>query len=172
LKGGKAMFRFKIFSVISVLLFVFGIAVIDCAMAGEKIKAHGASFMTDWKQIEVGDEDGHVIAVFKSKLLLIDDKTGEKAPSTAVHSLDMNLKTGMGTMTGCGWTPDKDGDKIIRTFEGKPAGKGHWRGTWTYVKGTGKYEGIKGTGTWDSYSMGKGQPSYMEVEGEVEMPTK
>ena len=60
--------------------------------------------------------------------------------------------------------------KTITTHEGLPAGKDHWKGTWTYVSGTGKYEGVKGSRIWDSYSMGQGQPSLLEVAGEVEMP--
>ena len=56
--------------------------------------------------------------------------------------------------------------------EGKPVGKGHWKGIWRVLKGTGTREGEKGGGTWDSYSMGRGQPSYIEVAGEVELPGK
>ncbi len=159
----------KILTVTTVVLFIFGLAMIDCAVAGEKVKWHGASFTTNWQQIEVGDEEGHVMAVFEQKQIYINEKTGEKTASTAVNSVDMNLKTGLGTVTGWGWSADKDGDKIMRTHEGKPVGKGHWQGTWIYVKGTGKYEGIKGGGTWGSYPLTP-QQSYVEVEGEVEMP--
>jgi hypothetical protein len=83
--------------------------------------------------------------------------------------MDINLKTGQGSLQGYGVGIDKDGDKSFRTHEGKPVGKGHWKGTWTIVKGTGKYEGTKGGGTWDSYSLTPKQ-SYVEVEGEMEMP--
>jgi hypothetical protein len=86
--------------------------------------------------------------------------------------MDVNVKTGQGTLQGYGIDTFPNGDKVTGTHEGKIVGKGHWKGTWTYVKGTGKHEGIKGAGTWDSYPMGQGQPSYMEVEGEVEVPTQ
>jgi len=162
----------KIFAVTAVVMFVFGIATIDCAVAGEKIKYHGASFRTDWKQMEVGDEEGHVLALYKNKQIYVNEKTGEKTVGNGVSTMDINPKIGQAILRGYGWTADKDGDKIFREHEGKPVGKDHWRGTFRYVKGTGKYEGIKGTGTWDSYSMGQGQPSYMEVEAEVEMPTQ
>jgi hypothetical protein len=142
----------------------------DFAVAGEKMRWHGAGFSTEWKQIEVGDEEGHILAVSSAKQLYVDENTGERAVGNAVNTIDINMKTGQGTVSGYGWTADKDGDKTMRTHEGKPAGKGHWKGTWTYIKGTGKYEGIKGGGTWDSYSMGQGEPEYIEVEGEVDMP--
>ena len=84
--------------------------------------------------------------------------------------MDINPAMNQFSLKGWGWSVDKDGDKIIRAHEGKPVGKDHWKGTWVYVRGTGKYEGIKGSGIWDSYPMGQGQPSLLEVEGEVEMP--
>ena len=160
----------KIVAVSTVVLFIFGFVMIDSAVAGEKMKSHGTSFNTEMKQIEVGDEEGHVMIITKSKALYINDITGEKGVGTSVNTLDINPMAKQFSLRGCGWMVDKDGDKIMREHEGKPVGKDHWKGTWTYVKGTGKFEGIKGSGTWDSYSMGQGQPSYMEVEGEVEMP--
>jgi len=166
------MFRFKIFSLISVLLFVFGIALIDSAVAGEKFKSHGVSFVTSYNQIEVGDEEGHVLAILDQKQLYINDKTGEKAVSTSKNLMDINLKTGQGSLKGYGVENLPNGDKLMRMHEGKPVGKGHWKGTWSVLKGTGKQEGVKGGGTWDSYSMGQGEPSYLEVEGELEMPGK
>ena len=162
----------KIVTMTTVVLFVFSIAIINCAMAGEKIKVHGVSFVTNWNQTEVGDEEGHVLAVVEEKALYIDDKTGEKSVDTSKNLMDINLKTGQGTIKGYGVETFPNGDKVIRMHEGKPAGKGHWKGTWSILKGTGKHEGAKGGGTWDSYSMGQGQPSYMEVEGEIEMPTQ
>jgi hypothetical protein len=162
----------KMLTMTTVVVFVFGLAMIDCAVAGEKIKAHGVSFVTNWNQIEVGDEEGHVIAIAEQKALYIDDITGEKTVDTSKNLMDINLKTGQGTLKGYGVETFPNGDKVIRMHEGKPVGMGHWKGTWSIVKGTGKREGVKGEGTWDSYLMGQGQPSYMEVEGEMEMPTQ
>ncbi len=161
----------KIFAVTAVVMFVFGIATIDCAVAGEKqkYKSHGASYTVKWEQIEVGDEEGHVVAVYKSKAIYFNEITGEKTAGTSVNMMDINLKTGQGFVQGYGVTIDKDGDKSFRTHEGKPVGKGHWKGTWTSTKGTGKYEGVKGEGTWDQYMLGP-KESYIEVEGEMEMP--
>jgi hypothetical protein len=172
LKGGKAMYRFKIFSVISVLIFVFSIAMIDCAVAGEKIKLHGVSFVTDSKQVEVGDEEGHALLLVEQKSLTINDKTGEKVVATVKNFMDINLKTGQGTLKGYAVETFPNGDKLFRVHEGKPVGKGHWKGTWSISRGTGKNEGAKGGGTWDSYIMGPGQPSYLEAEGELEIPGK
>jgi hypothetical protein len=164
------MFKSKILSVMSVLLFVLGSGMINGAAAGEKFKSQAVSFVTNWQQIEVGDEEGHVLALVEQKQLYIDEKTGEKAVSTAKNLMDINLKTGQGSLKGYGVETFPSGDKLVRTHEGKPVGPGHWKGTWSIIKGTGKYEGSKGAGTWDAYSMGKGEPSYLEVEGEMETP--
>ena len=40
-------------------------------MAGEKVKAHGASFTVKFEQMEVGDEEGHVIAIYEQKQIYI-----------------------------------------------------------------------------------------------------
>ena len=138
------------------------------AVAGEKSKWRATSLTTETKQIEVGDVEGHVLMLTKSKQLYILPD-GNKLVGVGANSMDINPKKKQFSLTGCGWAMDKDGDKQMRTHEGKLVGKDHWKGTWKYVGGTGKYEGIKGGGTWDSYSMGKGFPSYLEVEVEREM---
>ena len=163
------MLRSKIISVTTVFLFVFGIAMIDCAAAGEKMKWHGAGFTVKWEQMEVGDEEGHVIAIYEEKQIYFNENTGEKTSSTTIGLLDINIKTGQGSGHGYGVSYLKDGAKTFRTWEGKSVGEGHWKGTYSLIKGTGKYEGIKGGGTWDSYSLAP-QQSYLEVEGEEEMP--
>jgi len=163
------MFRFRLFTVITVVVFVFGFVMLDSAVAGEKIKWQGTSFSSETKQIEVGDEEGHVLILSKAKQLYILPD-GKKLVGDSVSTMDLHPKTKQFSLTGYGWTVDKDGDKMMRTHEGKAVEKGHWKGTWTYTAGTGKYEGIKGGGVWDMYTMGQGQPAYLDVEGEMEIP--
>jgi hypothetical protein len=160
----------RIIAVTTMILFVFGFVMIDSAVAGEKSKWKGTNFTTETKSIEVGDEEGHVLVLTKQKSLYVKDITGEKRTGISVNTMDINPKMKQFSLRGYGVNVDKDGDKIFRVHEGKPVGKDHWKGTFTYVRGTGKYEGVKGSGIWDSYSMGEGQPSYMEVDGEIEMP--
>ncbi len=163
------MLRSKIFRVLILFLFVLVVAMIDGAVAAEKVKYHGTGVTTKWQQMEVGDEEGHVLALSESKNIWINEITGEKTAGISRNTMDINLKTGQGTLRGYGLGTDPDGDKIFRMHEGKPVGKGHWKGTWSYFKGTGKYEGIKGGGTWDTYSLAP-QMSSIEVEGEVDIP--
>ena len=81
----------KILTMTTVVLFVFGIAMIDCAVAGEKMKWHGATYTVKWEQIEVGDEEGHVVAITESKQIYFDELTGERWAGSAVNMMDINL---------------------------------------------------------------------------------
>ena len=163
------MLRSKLFTVLTAVLLVFGVAMIDYAMAGEKVKLYATSVTTKSHKMEVGDEEGHVIVISESKQVYFNEKTGEKLTRVGQNMMDINLKTGKGTLKSYGVMTSPNGDKRFTVSEGKPVGKGHWKGTYTYTKGTGKLEGIKGGGTWDSYSLAPGI-SYIEVEGEIELP--
>jgi hypothetical protein len=163
------MSRSKLLTVLTVVLFIFGIAAIDCAVAGEKIKWHGTGITTKFEKIEVGDEEGHIIAIAEAKQVFINETTGEKTVSTSKNIMDINPKAGQVTVQGYGVSTWPNGDKLIRAHKGKMVGKGHMKGTYSYIKGAGNYEGVKGGGTWDSYSLAP-QVSYYEVEGEMELP--
>jgi hypothetical protein len=169
-KRREIMSKSRIMAMIALITFAFGMAAIDNAVAGEMKKKswHGATYIVKWEQIEVGDEEGHVIAVYESKAIHFDDQTGEATPSQDFGVMDLNLKTGEGFGHGYGVGTDKDGDKTYRTWEGKSVGD-HWEGTFEEVKGTGKFEGIKAKGTWKSYSVAPGQ-NYEIVEGEGNYP--
>lgn len=163
------MLRSKLFTVLTVVLFVFWIAMIDCAVAGEKVKLHATSVTTKSHQMKVGDVEGHMIILSESKQVYFNEKTGEKLTRVGKNIIDINMKTGQGTLKGYGVMTSPNGDKRFTISEGKPVGKGHWKGAYTYTGGTGKFEGIKGGGTWGSTTLAPGI-SYMEVEGEMEIP--
>jgi hypothetical protein len=166
------MTRSKVFVLPAVILFVFGVTTMGSAVAGEKqkIKAHGATYTTEFEPFEVGDDKGHIIGLYKQKGILFNEITGTRSVDQGMGIMDINPKTG-GFIRGYGITIDKDGDKMIRSYEGRPVAKGQSEGNWSYIKGTGKYEGIKGGGTWSSYMLAPRQ-SYWEAEGEMEMPSQ
>ena len=165
------MFRSKLFTVLTVALFIFGIAMLDCAVAGEKIKLHGTAVTTKWQQMEVGDEEGHVVAIGEAKQVYFNENNGEKFVSITHNTYDINLKTGQGTVKGYGENTYPNGDKTFRTHEGGPVGKGHWKGTFVFTKGTGKYEGVKGGGTWESKYLAP-EISYLDIESEMELQSQ
>jgi len=84
---------------------------------------------------------------------------------------DINLKTGLGSCQGYDEVTFRDGDRAYATWEGKLLGKGRGEGRWTWIKGTGKYEGIKGGGTWVFQSVPP-DLGYSDSEGEIILPTR
>ncbi len=96
-------------------------AIIDKTPAEEmpKIQAIDPSYETKIYKLDVGDDEGHVIAIFENKSVLQGDDADENMPESSVGFLDINPKTG--TMFGKGYVIniDKDGDKLIQEWEGK-----------------------------------------------------
>jgi len=155
------MSRYKITALMASFTFAFGVALVGDALA-ENVKCRNVQDTVKWEQINVGDEEGHLIAVGEEKGLVtnLERKPLFDGSSWHLTSLyDINVKTGVGSGQGYGETADKDGDKWYFTWEGKMLkggrfGTGYWGGTWTSVKGTGKFEGIQGNGTFEGYGIG------------------
>jgi hypothetical protein len=162
----------KLLRISIAVLFVLGVVMIASPVAAEKFKWHGTSFVTETQTMDVGDDEGHMLMLFKQQQLYVNENTGVKEVSQSVNMMDINPKAKSATVKGYNVISDKDGDQRMTSHVGKMVGKNQWAGTFIYTKGTGKFEGIKGNGTWNSYSMGQGQPSYMELEAEFEVPAK
>ena len=159
------MFRFKSFALFTVISLIFGLVFVYGVAAGEKVKGHATSINTKFEKMDVGDVEGHFIAVYEAKQLWIDDDTGEKSIAIGHGLMDMNAKTGEGTINGYSVRIYPNGEKWVSKYTGKPVGKGLSKGTYEYVGGTGKYDGLSGSGTWESQSMGPGI-AYTTAEGE------
>jgi hypothetical protein len=159
------MSRFKSFALFTVIFFTVGLIFVHDVAAGDKVKAHATSVNTKFEKLDVGDVEGHFIAVYEAKQIWIDDDTGEKSIAISHGTIDMNAKTGEGEINGYSVRTYPNGEKWFSKYTGKPAGKGLSKGTYEYIGGTGKYEGLSGGGTWESQSMGPGI-SYTTAEGE------
>ncbi len=85
-----------------------------------------------------------------------------------VGSMDVNPKTGTGFGHGVILFTDRDGDKLCWDWEGG-AKAGPWSGPATIVKGTGKFQGLKGKATWSSVDLSPTQ-FYVDWEGEMDLP--
>jgi hypothetical protein len=161
----------KINIALLMILFFLGIAMIDSAGAGEKVKASATSVRTKWQPIQVNDEEGHVIAVYENTNVYSKNKNGEIPTGVSSGMIDMNVKTGKGTLKGYVVSTYPNGDKLFTRTEGQLIGNGQAEGTFKYVGGTGNMEGTKGSGIWKSKSLGPGI-SFLEMEGEREIPGK
>jgi hypothetical protein len=167
------MYCSKIITIVAVIIFLFGISTIDCAVAAEKVKCitEGTFYSVKWEQIEVADEEEHKIGIYEMKGLYFDELTGERIVDKSVGFMDFNSKTGDGFVRGYGVETYSNGDKMFRSFEGKPIGKTQWKGEWNIIKCTGKLKGTDGGGiwTWTSYDLDMNQ-GYQKMEGEMQTP--
>ena len=137
-------------------------------MAGEKFKCRNVWFGTKWDAINMADEKDHVVGLneFKGIIFCMEGMTfldGVLAYGNGI--VDINPKTGP---SGDGYNifTDKDGDKIYLKWAWKPTGPN----SLTFYKGTGKFEGIQGEGTWSLVSTPDPNLWYCPIEGEVELP--
>jgi hypothetical protein len=163
------MSRFKLAVFIALITLAFSVALVGNVMAGEKFKGRTVKHLLKWEQTNVGDEEGHVIVLFEAKGISTDLQGRSYTDGWVEHEeglFDMNTKTGAGSCQGYSEFAGKDGEKIYIKWKGTPA-----NGTWTFFKGTGKYEGIRGGGTW-SPGPPSGDPGYFSShwEGEAQLP--
>ncbi len=171
MKTSTTTFSIKVLMAVTVILFILGIVMIDSAGAGEKFKGTATSVRTKWHPINVDDEEGHVIAVYENTNVYSKNENGETPTGISKGTIDMNVKTGKGTMKGYVVSTNPNGDKLFARTEGRLIGNGQAEGTFSYVGGTGSLEGVKGSGVWKSKSLAPGI-SFLEMEGEREIPGK
>lgn len=101
--------------------------------------------------ITVGDHEGHVMMVARVR-------GGQQSPdplwndATIVYSAVLDLVAGSGDQRGYFVNTHADGDRDWGTFAGAVTTVGselHCNGTWEYTGGSGRYEGIRGHGTFN-----------------------
>ena len=100
------------------------------------------------ERIEVGDLPGHVIGVADGRGLTSFD-TGEVA--TFLGKLMFDYTNGSGPFQSYNIFTFEDGSTKIFKAQGSttplPSGVSTFQATYTYIKGTGRFEGIQGTGS-------------------------
>ena len=164
--------RCKLFAFIVVITLAFGVAIVADALAGEKFKLRTVKYMTKWEQVNVGDEEGHVIAVYEGKGIETNMQGKKFMDGWLIREtglMDINGKAGTWSAQGYGESTDRDGDKIFFSWEGRKDKNDAGKGTNAILKGTGKWQGIKGKGTWVA-SPGVDNRWYSDVELDLELP--
>ena len=172
------MSKSKIVAMMALVAFAMGILLVGDVVAGEKYKIRGVVYTIKWETINVPGEEKHLLALADSRGVtsnLEGKPFGDRLVVQSVGLLDIDLKTESGSGNWYEEDTDRDGDKIYLKSEGKRS-KGQywgssWEGTFTIVKGTGKYEGIQGRGKWSYYNPAKMQ-TVVDAEWEVELPRR
>jgi len=96
------------------------------------------------EEIEVGDVPGHVVGVIEDKGLTFYEN-GEIATMSNVFTFDNTY--GIGTAQGYSIYTFEDGSTQVHKWQESWTEEGLFKGTYTYVRGTGRFEGIKGSGS-------------------------
>jgi hypothetical protein len=103
------------------------------------------SVKAEWT--EIGDVEGHVIGFWESNGLGFEESDVATIKSWGTFDLIKGIGTHQGYLTKT-WS---DGTTRTSRFEGRSKPEGKLRlseGTWMLVGGTGRFEGIKGEGTY------------------------
>jgi len=164
------MSKLKIVSMMVLIAFAMAILLVGDAVAGEKFKCRTVTYTTKYNQINVGDEDGHIVAVWEAKGIQNNREMkwfNDGWVDVIMGVSDFNLKTGVGILIYYGYVTDKDGDKYYYKGELK-----NNISRWEIVKGTGKFEGIHGGGTATELYYPTETLFYANAEWDVELPRR
>jgi len=155
-------------ALIAVISLLVSVAVVGDALAGErgKVVVRDAFFSTNYVSAKVPDVEGHAVNFIEAKGMSFTEKWGA---CLLVMVAVQDYTKGVGPYLGYIHYTYRDGSTISIKIEGKgkPGEKGE--GSWSYIKGTGRFEGIQGGGTGQYWVLGPGQ-WYTDSEGEYTLP--
>ena len=165
------MSKSKIVGMMVLIAFAMSIVLVNCAVAAEKFKWRVVWYNVKFQSLNVPGEEGRIMAFYENKGILTvleGSKLMDGMAAVDVGSYDLNTKTGTGLGHGEIHFTNRDGDKIYWGWECKVANN-FWSGPITIVRGTGKFQGVKGKATYSSVDVAPGQ-NYVDWDGEVELP--
>ena len=152
-----------LWSLVNILIIAVWLLVVVTQAGGETMKARSSNNMVKIEAIPIGDVDAHHIGVGTRDGLAFFE-SGEVATLKSFNTWDLFGGKG-GLVQGYSLFTFVDGSTIITTlrqeFEPDLDGKFTWNisSTGQIVKGTGRFEGIKGTlsGTGKRFKTEKGE---------------
>ena len=165
------MCKLRFVGMMVLIVFAMSIVLVGNAVAAEKFKWCVVWYIVKSESVNVPSEEGRIILVSEAKGILTvlqGSQRMDRMAGVVVFSNDMNTKTGTGFNHGVIQFTDRDGDKTYWSIEGK-AVKGSWSGPGTFVRGTGKFEGLKAKATWSTVTVAPNQ-FYADWDGEMELP--
>ena len=138
-----------------------------------KVTGRDVLYATNIQIVPVGDVEGHNIYLLESKGIGFREPWG---PCLIKNSETGDRTKGLGSNEGYGVSTYPDGSTITTKFKAESTragsgqtGAGEGEGTYTCVRGTGKFQGIQGGGTFKYRVLGPGQ-WYADWEGGYTLP--
>lgn len=158
------------------MLLSVAVVLLPGGSAAEEIAGRNTSHTQKIEMMEVGDVPGHFLGVNESHGMAFYTKgpdKGEIIPRMGTSVFD--VVKGKGTITGYEVKTFKDGSTIVLKWSGTqtPIDGGKRTasdGTWEVAGGTGRFAGVKGSGTWKSERIGDfktGADSYQDWSGNL-----
>lgn len=164
----------KVFSIQrSIILFIISTFLIMAATqaVAEDFKCRLISGYTKLEVIEVGDEEGHLMGFYERKGLMLYEN-GEVA-NEANRGVFDRAKGGTKWQGYCVQT-FKDGSTTWMKHQGTRVKDQIAEATFEFIKGTGRFEGIKGQGTitgrWITYTEDHGGYEDLQFTGNYKLP--
>ncbi len=145
------------------------------SLAGGKEKFTGRAVLTDVSsaKIEVPDNPGHGLYQGVMDGVIFNETGGSFLANARYQVFWMgDIGGGAAKVEGYKVFTMPDDVKVVAKFEGKPgtgSSDGKGRGTWTLTSGTGKYQGLKGGGTY-TLTFITDSLAWDVLEGVVELP--
>ena len=140
------------------------------AQAGElAVKGRNIASKSESSWIQIGEDKGHGIGTTESMGIT---HHGDGEVSTYVSKGTYDWNNTAGKSQGYLLTTFEDGSTATAQWQGQSKLDGKvtvWSGTWAYLGGTGKYEGVKGEGIYQGRRYGNGM-SVIDWEGTQVLP--
>lgn len=152
------------------LLGTISVAPRKAAGSGQTItfQSQHINVVTRNDTVDVGDEKGHVIALFEAKGLGVRREGPVEPPyMIEIWGTGDYRRDGSGTGSGYGKFIFKDGSSYYERWTSKAA-NGRDVGTAVYFNGSGRFKGMKGSSKFDCTSLG--DRFVCDVEGTIEIP--
>ena len=128
---------------------------------------------TRWIPIDVGDVPGHTLGVAEYKGLAIL-QSGEIATASEVSTFDHTL--GAGETHGYVLFTFDDGASQVIPIEGLDAATqeeaGSFEGRYSYVRGSGRFKGIEGAGTFTGRYYDSVKAGFNDFAGSYRLPSR
>ena len=153
------IFKSKLLLILITLVFILAFSV-TTSTAQEKVKIDSkyTGVFTKMERMNIDDTEGHTLNSYEAKGAGMGSAGGFTFSNQGVS----DLVKGNGTHSGYYKATDKDGHVYFSKWQGKVtttmSAEGRpnvqFGGTWSFIKGTGKWENVEGGGTYKGMFIG------------------
>jgi len=152
-----------LFSILVISAWVLGSA---APAQAEDLKCKLISMYTKVETNKIDDQEGHIIGIYERKGLMVHEN-GEVANELNRGVFD-SIK-GVSKYQGYCLQTFKDGSTMMMKHQGT-INKGQLEASFEFIKGTGRFEGIKGRGTYSGQNYENF--NYLQFTGTYTLPQK